>query len=122
MCKKEIQVRPLYFLLWLFACNFLLGLSGISSAAASALVPTPPSEEQATISLPPPPETQALLNIALKPAANYVVSGFITDSVTDWPLYARVDIDGYPGGSIWSDLVTGLYSAKAPCILLTLLR
>ncbi len=50
------------------------------------------------------------LNIELTPASSYLVSGFVTDSTTGWPLYARVTIEGYPGGPVWSDPVTGYYS------------
>ena len=54
--------------------------------------------------------TTTTLDIPLTPAASYVVSGTITDAATGWPLYASVDIDGYPGGTIWNDPVTGYYS------------
>ncbi|NJN97015.1 MAG: S8 family serine peptidase [Anaerolineales bacterium] len=49
------------------------------------------------------------LNVQLTPAPNYVVSGTITDVNTGWPLYARINIDGYPGGFVWSDPVSGFY-------------
>jgi uncharacterized repeat protein (TIGR01451 family) len=54
--------------------------------------------------------TTTTLNIALTPAATYIVSGTIRDAMTGWPLYANLDIAGYPGGSIWNDPVTGYYS------------
>lgn len=50
------------------------------------------------------------LNIPLTPAPDYFVSGFVTDANTGWPLYARIDIAGYPGGAIWNDPVSGFYS------------
>lgn len=50
------------------------------------------------------------LNVQLTPAPNYVVSGTITDANTGWPLYARINISGYPGGSVWADPVSGFYS------------
>jgi subtilisin family serine protease len=54
--------------------------------------------------------TTTTLDIELTPASSYVVSGYVTDSTTGWPLYARVTIEGYPGGPVWSDPVTGYYS------------
>ena len=46
----------------------------------------------------------------LTPAATYTVSGVVTDSLTGWPLYARIDILGYPLGSIYTNPITGAYS------------
>ncbi len=54
--------------------------------------------------------TTTTQNIALTPAAFYVVSGTVTDAATGWPLYASLSIFGYPGGTIWSNPVTGFYS------------
>ena len=39
-------------------------------------------------------------NFALAPAATYTVTGVVTDANTGWPLYALIDIDGYPGDPI----------------------
>ncbi len=39
-----------------------------------------------------------------------VVDGTVTDAHTGWPLYARIDIDGYPDGPVWTNPVTGYYS------------
>lgn len=50
------------------------------------------------------------LNVQLSPAPNYTVSGTVTDANTGWPLYARINIDGYPGGPVWTDPVSGFYS------------
>ncbi len=50
------------------------------------------------------------LNVQLTPAPDYIVSGTITDANTGWPLYARINISGYPGGSVWTDPVSGFYS------------
>lgn len=50
------------------------------------------------------------LDILLTPAPAYVVSGTVTDAVTGWPLYARIDVDGYGGRVVWNDPVTGFYS------------
>ncbi|UCC63814.1 MAG: carboxypeptidase regulatory-like domain-containing protein, partial [Anaerolineae bacterium] len=49
-------------------------------------------------------------DFSLSPAANYLVSGIVTDTSTGWPLYASIDIDGYPGAPIWTDPQTGFYS------------
>jgi hypothetical protein len=34
----------------------------------------------------------------------------VTDAVTGWPLYARLDIAGYPGGPVFTNPLTGAYS------------
>ena len=49
-------------------------------------------------------------DIPLSPVPVYVVSGTVTDASTGWPLYARVDIDGYGSRGVWTDPVTGFYS------------
>jgi len=49
-------------------------------------------------------------DFALVPAPSYVVSGTVTDALTGWPLYARIDIDGYPYGPVWTDPVSGFYA------------
>ncbi len=54
------------------------------------------------------------LDIPLTPAPTYVVSGAVTDAATGWPLYARIQIDGYLGSTVWSDPVTGFYSVTLP--------
>lgn len=46
----------------------------------------------------------------LSPGHMYVLSGAVTDANTGWPLYASLDIDGYPGDAIWNDPATGVYS------------
>ncbi len=50
------------------------------------------------------------LDIQLDPAPFYLVNGTVTDAVTGWPLYARIDILGYPFGPVWTDPLTGQYS------------
>ena len=53
------------------------------------------------------------LDIALDPLPTTVVSGTVTDgSGHGWPLYARIDIDGYPLGPVFTDPVTGEYSVE----------
>ncbi len=47
-------------------------------------------------------------------APTHTVSGVVTDSSTHWPLYARINILGYPDGPVFSDPVTGYYSVVLP--------
>ncbi len=54
--------------------------------------------------------TTKTLDIALTPATFYAVEGYVTDATTGWPLYAKIDVDGYPSDAIWTDPVTGYYS------------
>ncbi|MFO7696067.1 MAG: carboxypeptidase regulatory-like domain-containing protein, partial [Anaerolineae bacterium] len=54
------------------------------------------------------------LDVALEMAEWYEVTGTVTDSATGWPLYAKIDIDGYPGPDIWTDPVTGEYGITLP--------
>jgi len=49
-------------------------------------------------------------DFTLAAAATHTISGTVTDSVGGWPLYARIDIAGYPGAPIFTNPVTGLYS------------
>jgi len=58
--------------------------------------------------------TTTVQDFALNPAAIYTVDGFVTDVNTGWPLYASIDIDGYPGDPIWTDPATGYYSIDLP--------
>lgn len=55
-------------------------------------------------------DTTTTVDIALTPAPMFTVSGTITDDAGGWPLHARIDIDGYPDGVVWTDPVTGAYS------------
>jgi len=56
--------------------------------------------------------TTTILDIPLDPAPSYLVSGQVTDATTGWPLYASIDIDGYPGPPVWTDPVSGQYSVS----------
>ncbi len=50
-------------------------------------------------------------NFALTPIPMVTVSGTVTDgSGHGWPLYARIDIAGYPGEPVFTDPVTGTYA------------
>lgn len=54
-------------------------------------------------------------NFALNPAQVSTVSGMVTDgSGHGWPLYARIDIDGYPNGAVFTNPFTGAYSVNLP--------
>ena len=61
-------------------------------------------------------------NVALQPSPSVTLSGNVTDgSGHGWPLYARIDVTGKPGGPIFTDPITGHYSVKLPANA-TLLR
>jgi len=54
-------------------------------------------------------------NVALQPSPSVTLSGNVTDgSGHGWPLYARIDIAGKPGGPDFTDPITGHYSIKLP--------
>jgi hypothetical protein len=56
-----------------------------------------------------PPDTKTQdFSLSVSPSHN--ISGEVTDATTGWPLYARIDIAGYPGGPVFSNPVTGEYS------------
>jgi len=50
-------------------------------------------------------------NFTLAAAPAYAISGSVTDNVTGWPLYARLDISGFSGSPVFTNPVTGAYSA-----------
>jgi N-acetylneuraminic acid mutarotase len=55
------------------------------------------------------------VNVALQPSPSVTVSGTVTDgSGHGWPLYARIDVAGKPGGPDFTDPITGHYSIKLP--------
>jgi hypothetical protein len=52
-------------------------------------------------------------DFSLAPVPPVTVSGTVTDgSGHGWPLYALIEIDGYPGDPIYTDPVTGQYSVE----------
>ncbi|WP_431951452.1 Kelch repeat-containing protein [Actinacidiphila sp. bgisy167] len=52
---------------------------------------------------------------ALRTVPSRTISGRITDgSGHGWPLYAKIVVDGSPGGPVWSDPATGAYSLTLP--------
>lgn len=60
--------------------------------------------------------TTTTRNFSLTPLAGRVVSGTVRDSLTNWPLYAHLTIQGDPANppppynDLWNDPVTGYYS------------
>ncbi|MBN1246547.1 MAG: S8 family serine peptidase, partial [Anaerolineae bacterium] len=50
------------------------------------------------------------LDLELPQATYYTVDGTVTDANTGWPLYAQIDIAGYPASPVWTDPETGAYS------------
>jgi Carboxypeptidase regulatory-like domain/Kelch motif len=55
------------------------------------------------------------LNAALDPAPMVTLSGTVTDGGGHgWPLYTRIEVEGRPGGPIYTDPVTGQYSFSIP--------
>jgi len=56
---------------------------------------------------PPGTTTQ---DFTLTAAPHSTVSGVVTDATTGWPLYARLDIFGFPGSPVFTNPVTGAYS------------
>ena len=52
-------------------------------------------------------------NFALEPAPIVTINGTVTDgSGHGWPLYARIDITGFPGGPVFTNPATGTYSVN----------
>jgi len=51
-------------------------------------------------------------DFALNTAPSHVVSGYVTDATTGWPLYATLSVSGsgYPGATIYSDPLSGYYA------------
>lgn len=85
-------------------------LSGVYSLTASAY-----GYQSATINNITVGAVTTTQNVALTPIANYyVVSGYVRDATTNWPLYASIAITPYPTGTVWSDPVTGFYSVSLP--------
>ena len=55
-------------------------------------------------------DTITTQDFTLGVGTTYAVTGVVTDTVTGWPLYARINIFGYPYSPIFTDPVTGAYS------------
>jgi len=88
----------------------MLLLTGSYSVTASAFGFLPKTLNNVTISQ----GVTTTLNIGLDPAPSYVISGTVRDALAGWPLYAKIEIPGVPGGPIWTDPVTGFYSVTLP--------
>jgi len=52
----------------------------------------------------------AVRDFTLTVAPPSTISGVVRDTTTNWPLYTRIDISGYPGGPVFTNPVTGAYS------------
>ncbi|NWF64511.1 MAG: carboxypeptidase regulatory-like domain-containing protein [Chloroflexi bacterium] len=51
-------------------------------------------------------------NFTLSSAPTHTVSGVVTDATTGWPLYAQINISGFPNGPVFTNPVTGAYSVN----------
>jgi N-acetylneuraminic acid mutarotase len=59
--------------------------------------------------------TSTTVNDSLAIAPTHTLSGNVTDgSGHGWPLYAKITIDGYPGGPVYTNPFTGHYSVTLP--------
>ena len=71
---------------------------GYSTSTAPAVVVTAPDTTDQDFTL----NAATLRNI----------TGTVTDAAGNWPLYARIDITGYPSSPIFTDPVTGQYNVS----------
>ena len=55
------------------------------------------------------PPSNVTRNFVLSAEPVLIVSGTVRDAATSWPLYARIDIAGYPNGPVFTDPATGFY-------------
>ena len=56
-------------------------------------------------------------NFVLTAAPAHKVYGVVSDATVgghSWPLYAQIDVAGYPGGAVFSDPLTGYYEVTLP--------
>lgn len=51
-------------------------------------------------------------DFSLAEAQKYILSGVVTDANTGWPLYAQIDIFGYPYSPVFTDPVSGAYQVE----------
>ena len=82
--------------------------SGIYTLSATAYAYQPQTFAGVHI----PPASTVSRDFSLSLAASYVLSGNVIDGATGWPLYASIEIDGYPGDTFWTDPATGFYSVS----------
>ena len=61
-----------------------------------------------------PGSTTVIQDLDLVQAPVAFLDGTVTDAQTGWPLYAAIEIDGYPGGPVWTDPVSGYYTVSLP--------
>jgi hypothetical protein len=62
---------------------------------------------QTGIAISPPSNVTRNFVLSAEPVS--IVSGTVRDAATSWPLYARIDIGGYPNGPVFTDPATGFY-------------
>ena len=80
--------------------------AGIYDVTASTYGYLPSTESNISISS----DSTTSQDFTLELGTLYEVTGYVGDSVTGWPLYARIDMFGYPYNPIFTDPVTGMYS------------
>jgi N-acetylneuraminic acid mutarotase len=57
----------------------------------------------------------ATADLALTPVPSQTLSGTVTDNAEHgWPLYAKITVDGYPHGAVYTDPYTGRYTVNLP--------
>lgn len=61
-----------------------------------------------------PQGAPTIRNFVLIPTALHRLYGWVRDAETGWPLYASLQIAGYPYGALWTDPVTGAYDVELP--------
>lgn len=49
-------------------------------------------------------------DFTLAAAPTVTITGLVTDAAAGWPLYARINIQGYPGSPVFTNPVTGAYA------------
>ncbi|WP_344319729.1 carboxypeptidase regulatory-like domain-containing protein, partial [Actinocatenispora thailandica] len=96
-----------------------------SAADGSYTMSVPPGDYRATAAAYGYQSSTASVTVAdggsvtadftLDPIATHTVTGKVTDgSGHDWPLYAKITVDGVPGGPVYTNPYTGKYSLSLP--------
>ncbi|MFF4244856.1 carboxypeptidase regulatory-like domain-containing protein [Streptomyces sp. NPDC001822] len=57
---------------------------------------------------------KATADLALTKTPLRTVTGKVTDTGYGWPLYAKITVDGKPGGPVYTDPATGVYTMALP--------
>jgi hypothetical protein len=87
--------------------------AGNYSASFSAFGYLPKTVNNITVTV----DQTTTVNAALDAAQLRVITGTVYDATPgghSWPLYARIDIDGFPGSPIFTDAIDGTYSVSLP--------